>query len=108
MHPQVRALYKELLFTAAVYGHQPLPRMREKIRAPFLASRHLAPGSPEWRRALAWGRFELKNMRALHEVKQFRSLRDSYDPRVVAADGSEEVVESSFATPYSSLTAPKP
>lgn len=95
MHPRVRQLYKELIFSASTYGVLPLAVSRERIKTAFAKHKNLEVESDEWKRALAWGRHELKNFRVMHEVKQFRAMR-KYDA----------TEESSFPTPFSSLTAP--
>lgn len=99
MHPRVRQLYKELIFAATVYGTLPLGTARERIKRAFRSNGALQPDSAEFKRALAWGRHEIRNMQATAEVKTFRSLRANYEP---------DDRESTFETPYSSLTAPKP
>ncbi len=100
MHPRVRQLYKELIFTSQLYNAWPLEKCREKIKTQFFKSKNLEVGSEEWKKALAWGKHEVKQMKALHEIRVYRRMKESYDPA-----GMEY---SMFETPFSELTRPKP
>ena len=97
MHPRVRTLYKELICAATHYSIAPVAVARGRIKAAFAANALLEPGTAEWKRALAWGRHEVRNMQAQHEIKQFRALRGRYE---------NEASANTFATPWSELTRP--
>ncbi len=107
MHPRVRELYKELLFTASHYNNSiPFSRAREKIKAAFFKHKDLEIESPEWKKALAWGRYEIKEMKAMHEIRVYRRMKNQYDP--VDKETGQKIDTSAFETPWSDLTKPKP
>ena len=54
-------------------------KVRGKVRAGFLANAALAPDTPEFKRALARGRWELKELEALIEIHKYRSMKSRYE-----------------------------
>ena len=99
MNPRVRQLYKELIFTASLYSSLPLETCRNKIKKEFFKNKDLAEDSVEFKKALAWGRWQIKEMQGAHEISLYRKMRNHYE---------EEDYESMAPTPFSDLTKPKP
>ena len=98
MNPRVRELYKELIFTASLYNALPLETCRNKIKTQFFKNKDLSEDSPEFKKALAWGRYEIKNMQAMHEIRVYRRMKDHYE---------DPEHQSMAPTPFSDLTKPK-
>lgn len=99
INPRARGLYKELIFTASLYNALPLDTCRNKIKKQFIKNKDLTEDSAEFKKALAWGRHEIKEMKAMHEIRVYRRMKSQY----------EDPEHSSMApTPFSELTMPKP
>ena len=79
VHPRVRALYKEFLLLAPRYPGLTPARYREKLQGAFRRHGAVAVGSDEWKRCLARGRYELRNVQAFVDLHRFRRMKHAYD-----------------------------
>jgi hypothetical protein len=76
MHPLVRNLYKRLLVTGREYPPG-LDFVRDKAKRDFRARAHLTD-EVEIRRAVAFGRYLDREMKAVIGLKKYRTLRARY------------------------------
>ena len=78
VHARVRQQYKTLLFLADHHPTLAAEVARGKVRERFAANRDLQPGSVEWKRALAWGRYWEKELEALVHLHKYRAVNKRY------------------------------
>lgn len=56
------------------------PTVAETLIKPHFRRNHgLKVGSVEWKKALAWGRYGVRELQALNHVHKFRSMKKRYD-----------------------------
>mmetsp|Transcript_6475 Transcript_6475/g.7403 ORF Transcript_6475/g.7403 Transcript_6475/m.7403 type:complete len:84 (+) Transcript_6475:230-481(+) len=77
MHPLVRDLYKRVVFVGREYPLG-LPWVRQKAKAWFRQNADLTD-EVEIRRAVAKGRFWVREMRAVIQLKKYRLMKKRYD-----------------------------
>ena len=77
MDPRVRDLYKRFMLAGRGYP-QGLSYIREKAKAAFFANRALPPGGVEAKRAIAKGRYWVREVVAVNQLHKYRSMRRSY------------------------------
>jgi hypothetical protein len=56
----------------------PVSKVRDKVKAAFLANQGMDLDDREFKRALARGRYELKELEALIDFHKYRALRSRY------------------------------
>lgn len=78
MHPRVRQQYKLFMMLAPRHPTFDVAKVRGKVRAAFHAHRDVAVDSAEFKRALAWGRYQLKELEALIDFHRYRAMRARY------------------------------
>jgi hypothetical protein len=78
MNPRVRAMYKQFLVLGQDHPAKPMLKFREEVKGHFLRNKGAA--GDELKRALAWGRYNLKELEALIHIHKFRAMR-KYDVR---------------------------
>jgi len=76
MRPEVRNLYKQLLFLGRDYPAG-LPTVREKVKNAFLKNKNLETNE-EIKKAIAFGQYIAQEMEALIKLKKYRTLRRNY------------------------------
>ncbi|KAL1529027.1 hypothetical protein AB1Y20_010347 [Prymnesium parvum] len=74
---QVRNLYKRLLVVGRDYPLG-LSVVREKAKKAFLANSHLEVGSFEWKKAIAYGRYMVKEMIGVIQLRKYRAIKQRY------------------------------
>jgi hypothetical protein len=78
MHPSVRNQYKLFMLAGSMHPTFSTAKVREKVKAAFLANKDLEVGSKDFKRALAHGRWQLKELEALLDFHKYRDLRKKY------------------------------
>mmetsp|Transcript_1765 Transcript_1765/g.2344 ORF Transcript_1765/g.2344 Transcript_1765/m.2344 type:complete len:101 (-) Transcript_1765:1076-1378(-) len=76
MHPLVRDLYKRVVFVGREYPLG-LPWVRRKAKDWFRQNKELTD-EVEIRRAVAKGRFWVREMRAIIQLKKYRTMNKRY------------------------------
>ena len=76
MHPKVRDLYKRILVSGRDYPLG-LDWVREKAKAEFRRRAHL-DNELDVKRAVAYGRFMEREMRAITALKKYRTINARY------------------------------
>jgi len=77
MDPRVRDLYKRFLVVGCDYPLG-LSYVREQAKAAFRRSAHLQ-GDKEIHKSVTQGRYVVREMIALIQLKKYRTLRKAYD-----------------------------
>ncbi len=78
MHRRARALYAELIHASKLLPNEVQPVARKEIKLQFRRNANVQPATPEFKRALAWGRYRLREIYTLVEIKKFRAMK-AYD-----------------------------
>ena len=94
MHPSVRQQYKLFMVLAERHPTFTVDKVRGKVKAAFMANAAVAAGSAEFKRALARGRWELKELEALIDLHRYRAMRQRYAWR----DDSDEIPTTNATT----------
>ena len=79
MHPLVRDLYKRFIIVGKEYptGYQSI---REKIREGFLKNSNITD-EIELKKAVAYGRYWVREVKAISHFSKFRAMKHRYDAR---------------------------
>ena len=75
MHPRVRALYKQFLFFAPYMPTMDRRRYTALVKRRFLEQKEVKADSEEFKKALAYGRYMLKETQGVIEIHKFRSMK---------------------------------
>ncbi|KAJ9468957.1 LYR motif-containing protein 5 [Diplonema papillatum] len=78
MHPRVFALYKQFMHLADYHPTKTKEQVRTMVRNKFLANKDLEVGSADWKRALGYGRYMVKEFEALIYLHKYRALKQRY------------------------------
>jgi hypothetical protein len=70
---------------------------RERIQERFMRNRSVEVGSPEWKRALAWGRMELRNLRDLQSLARYRFHNENYTTQRTVREMEDAAREARYA-----------
>ena len=73
----MRDLYKRFLLAGRGYP-QGLSYVREKVKAAFLSNRNLQIGGLDSKRAIAKGRYWVREVVAVNQLHKYRSMKRSY------------------------------
>ena len=76
MHPLVRNLYRRILTVGRDYPTG-LDAVRERAKREFLKNAHVEDDL-ELRRCIAYGRYMVKEMIGVIQLKKYRSMRQRY------------------------------
>eukprot|EP00672_Neobodo_designis_P020195 CAMPEP_0174835858 /NCGR_PEP_ID=MMETSP1114-20130205/5656_1 /TAXON_ID=312471 /ORGANISM="Neobodo designis, Strain CCAP 1951/1" /LENGTH=86 /DNA_ID=CAMNT_0016069815 /DNA_START=42 /DNA_END=302 /DNA_ORIENTATION=- len=79
MHPSVRQQYRLFMWLAKDHPTWPASKVRDKVKGAFLENAALEPGTAEFKKALARGRWELKELEALIDLHKYRSMKKRYE-----------------------------
>ena len=77
VHPLVRDLYKRLLHAGKDYPLG-LDFIRTKAKQYILKNKDLQLDSIEFRKAIAYGRFQVKEILAVNQLKKYRAMKSRY------------------------------
>jgi hypothetical protein len=78
MKPLVRDLYKRFLLTGRVYP-QGMSAVRIKAKEAFFKNKNVVD-EVELKKAIAKGRYWVRELTAISALHKYRSLRKRYDP----------------------------
>ena len=84
MHPLTRNLYRRIITVGRDYPAG-LDAVRKKAKADFAKNADLDPDGLEFRRAIHYGRYLVKEMIGVIHLKKYRTLRQRYSEK--DADG---------------------
>ena len=88
MHRLVRDLYKRFLFAGKDYP-KGLDYVRNRVKKEFFANAHLTTEA-EIQKAVAKGRWWVKEVEGVNQLRKYRTLKSRYYPEPKeAGDGSE-------------------
>jgi hypothetical protein len=79
MHAAVRKQYKAFLWLGRDHPTFSTQKVREKVKTAFLANATLEAGTPDFKRALARGRYELGELEALIHIHKYRAMKQRYE-----------------------------
>ena len=79
MHPKVRDLYKKLIFIGKYqYPFDNFPILKERFRQEILKHRDLSSDSIEFKKKIAFGRYQLREMQAAGHLHKYRMMKKRY------------------------------
>ena len=77
MHPHVRDLYKRILLVGKDYPLG-LPYVKTKAKQQFYANAHLVKDRKEFQQAIVSGRWQVKEMIGVIQLKKYRTMNQRY------------------------------
>ncbi len=79
MNPKVRDLYKRLVFIGRYqYPFDNFPVIKQRFRDEIFKNRDVTIDSVEFKRLIAFGRYQLRELQTVGQVHKYRTLKKRY------------------------------